>query len=261
MKVALCYSGLVRNFLDCINSHKQFIINKLNPDIFIHTWSKIGSNKLPHWYNSNYNVNQHIDEIELQKNLDIQQINTLYSPKQIVVEYPDIQHFYDRFYDNSYPSFFNNVMMHYGVCRSNTLKSDYEHTHNFKYDMVIRCRFDLFFEDVVFHNESINDIAHNNAIYLAPNENIDIPFTEAMKKLLEKQGIKYMPNDQFAYGNSSAMDYYSSVYNIFEKDYNFYYKHAEGILTQHLWTKNISEFNNIKINNSVKMRIQSRYWR
>jgi hypothetical protein len=256
MRVAICYSGLVRNFWDCIDSHKKLILDILKPDVFIHTWSKIGSNQSPHWYNHSYNLNQHIHEIGLQQELDVDQIENLYNPTKIIIENPDIKHFYDKFYCDTNPNFFNNVMMHYGIDCANRLKKQYEQTHNFKYDIVIRCRFDLYFESIVF-----DDIINHNTIYLAPNENMDNPFTESMKALLNKDGNKYMPNDQFAYGSSEAMDYYSSVYDVYEKDYDFYHKHPESILTQHLWTKNTSQFNNIQTNSSIKMRIQSRYWK
>lgn len=259
MRVALCYSGLTRNFWDCIESHRIHIFNKLNPDIFIHTWSKIGSNKSPHWYTDRYNFEEHTKEIIAQENLNVDFIIREYKPKKIVVEYPNIEYFYNTFFCQENPNFFNNVMMHYGINYANSLKTDYEKINNFKYDLVIRCRFDLFFENIIFEGTFIDGLK-NGTIYLAPNENMDRPFTEHMKKILNDVGTKYMPNDQFAYGNSEAMDYYSSVYMVYKTNFNTYIKHPEGVLSEHLWSKNLSIFKDIQVNDSIRMRLQSRYW-
>ena len=66
-------------------------------------------------------------------------------------------------------------MMYYSIYQSNNLKKQYEINYGFKYDIVIRCRFDLFFE----HLKLLTD----DSLYLAPNENIDRPFNNNKKNI------------------------------------------------------------------------------
>lgn len=261
MKVALCLSGLVRNYSDCYNTHKKFFIEALNADVFIHTWSKIGSNKLPHWYTQEYSLAKHKDSIAKQEDINKKDLLSKYNPKLIEIEYPNIEYFYNKFYQKDNEKFFNNVMMHYGINRANNLRIKYEKQNNITYDIVIRCRFDLFFEHFSIFEEKIKDCISNNTIYLPPNENIDSPFTQEMKQILKKEGHKFMPNDQFAYSSSLAMNYYSSIFEVFQKNYNLYVKHAEGTLSDHLWNKNESIYKSIKVDENIKMRIHSRRWR
>lgn len=266
MKIALCLSGLVRNYHECKESHIYFFIEKLNADVFIHTWSKVGSSQLPHWYNDGYTLEKHRESIKNQQDTNGQQIVEVYSPKNIEIEYPDIDYFYQNFnYQTStnekYYYFFNTIMMHYSIKKSNNLRKTYEKIHNFKYDIVIRCRFDLFFEKADLSFKNLKDCIENDTIYLPPNENTDNIFNENMKIMLENIGPSYMPNDQFAYSNAEAMDYYCSVFDIFQKDPDRYTKHPEEVLSQHLWKKNTSKYKNIKIDTSIKMNLQSRKWK
>lgn len=255
MKVALCYSGLVKNFNDCVDSHKKFIIDKFETDIFIHTWSKIGSKTLPNWYNDNYSLDKHIEATESQDSVDIKYFIDHIKIKKILIEYPDIRYFYNKFHDDNNQKFFNNCMMHYSINKANALKTEYESDNNFKYDMVIRCRFDLYFEKLIIENFI------SNTIYLPPNQNMDVKFDPRMLNLLKTQGFSYMPNDQFAYGCSDSMNYYSSIIDNIKNNFNYYTHHPEGVLSEHLWFKNHSMFKNIEINNNINMRIQSRYWK
>lgn len=48
MKVALCLSGQSRTFKRCFKSQKKHIIDRLNPDIFIHTWTFGGNRDILH---------------------------------------------------------------------------------------------------------------------------------------------------------------------------------------------------------------------
>jgi hypothetical protein len=234
MKVAICLSGQTRNWKSSYQSIKNQIIEKYNADVFIHTWDVFGK-MIPHHYIKNYNDN--FDEInyEFIKN---------YKPKKIQIDWPKYDTFKQKINESR---FYNTLMMWYSIDKSNQLRKEYEFENNIKYDIIIRCRFDLFFENFV-----INDV-NKNTIYLPPNENIDNPFTIEMKKMLLEMGTKYMPNDQLAYGVPDVMEYYCSVYDILNNNIYEYIHHPEGLLTQHLWEKN----NKIKveINDSILMKI------
>lgn len=270
MKVALCLSGQSRTFRQCLTSQRLQIIDKLKADVFIHSWSFKGDSRLFSSHDHRFKINDYKKYINYDRNIiPATKLVQAYNPKKILIEYPDADYFiskvrksdryvahgFDKLFD-SYDKYkwFNCLMMYYGIYMSNKLKKDYEEQRNFIYDMVIRCRMDLFFSYASF-DETLENIK-SNIIYLAPNENTDIVFNKGMKQELVKQGIKFMPNDQFAYGNSGAMDYYSSVYEYFAKDIDYYAHHGEGALTDHLWNKNTSMYKIIKTNPKIKMKIQ-----
>lgn len=238
MKVALCLSGQIRNWKNSFYSLEKEIIEKYKCDVFIHTWDTIG-NTVPHDYRPDFNFEHSIEKID-------KEVITKYKPKKIQIDNTD----YD-FFKNKIPNknrFYNTLMMWYGIYHSNKLKNEYEKERGIFYDVTIRTRFDTYFE----HFE-ISDFKPNT-IYLPPNNNIDNPFTLSMKDRLNQDGPSYMPNDQFAYGDAPSMDYYCMVYPIINKNIETYTNHPEGMLSQHLWSKNNT---NIlpEINYNIKMKI------
>ena len=235
MRTALCLSGQIRCSDRTIQSLKEKIIDKYNCDVFIHTWRDKG-HVVPHHYIENY---QH-----KYREIDYSFIEE-YNPKKIKIEYPNYNMFKVKTLNSR---FYNTLMMWYGIYQANELRKEYEIQNNVMYNCVIRCRFDLFFENFTI------PVLKNNTIYLPPNENINQPFSSQMRKMLERLGESYMPNDQFAYGNSSSMDYYCSIHKILSNDLNYYPHHPEELLSHHLWSKNKSKILP-KINNLIQMKI------
>ena len=76
---------------------------------------------------------------------------------------------------------------------SNNLKIKYEKENNFRYDVVIRCRFDI---DLISLNLDLSNLEPDK-IYVDGEIN---------------RGQPGVPNDQFAIGNSYVMDYYANLY-------------------------------------------------
>jgi hypothetical protein len=235
MKIALCLSGQTRNWITTYESIKKQIIEKYNVDVFIHTWDVKGQ-MVPHHFVNNYDDN--FDKIDY-KFIDF------YKPKKIQIDSPEYNTFKQKTYGGR---FYNTLMMWYSIHKSNQLRKEYEIENNIKYDLIIRCRFDLFFENFV-----INEI-NTNIIYLPPNENIDNPFEPEMKQTLLDVGPKYMPNDQLAYGTSDSMDWYCKIFEIIYSDIYKYIQHPEGLLTEYLWDESNKEFK-VEINNSILMKI------
>jgi hypothetical protein len=57
MKVAVCYSGMIRGFLDNIENHKEFLLSKYDCDVYLSFWDVYGYGYLPF---SRYKSDKHI---------------------------------------------------------------------------------------------------------------------------------------------------------------------------------------------------------
>jgi hypothetical protein len=173
MKVALLLSGALRDgdlYYDLL--HKN-LLSKYDVDIFIS-------------YSYDYTESEVPNDTELEK---------FYKPKMLrYLMYPN--HLYECI-DKclEYPSLpgvriDNFVKMLNGLKEVNMLKCIWEDLNNFKYDVVIRNRFDLQILD------EINLKLPNNSIYIP----IGWDWHDGY-------------NDLFAYGDSNSMDYYCSLYD------------------------------------------------
>lgn len=222
MKTALCLSGQTRTWKHTFATIQEKLIQPFNADVFMHTWSVQG-NKVP-------NPDLLDGFSHDTRPLDPAVISE-YNPKQAHIEYPDYEYFKGFIND---VRFYNVIMMHYSIYRSNLLKFEYEARYNFKYDLVIRCRFDSYFYYV--NIERTLPFLHNT-IFLAPNQSHGDEFSALRKRILFEEGIRYMPNDQFAYSSSEGMDYYSSLYPTLLKGPSIHDVplHAEGLLSYYLW--------------------------
>ena len=237
MKVALCLSGQTRNWMGCRDTIKKHIIEPLNADVFFHTWSVKGE-KIYDYHPPDYVINNFPIDGDLKE---------FYTPISSIIEVPN----YSEFKAITPTRYHNTLMMHYSIWKANELKKVYEDTNNMKYDLVIRCRFDL-----EFHKFDIVDTLPNivDTIYLPPNKNIDVTFPEPMEIALKLNGIIYMPNDQFGYGSSNGMDYYSKVWEVEKSNISAYMNHPEGSYTDHFWNKNTSKFK-VDVNPNIHMKI------
>src|ERR1039457_6129089 len=186
--IALCLSGHFRSYEKTFDTLQKSIIGPFNPDIFIFSWENLGFDGV--------RGDGHLSKTTL----DIKKINKLYNPKKILIE-PS-----KNWNATKYISRMGSGLRHpeilfgmfYGVYKSNQLKISFENENNFCYDIVIRVRPDIYFENSL---------------------NID-----ELKKCQESPSI-YFPkfgnysglNDQFCFGSSSEMNLYSELYNNLDK--------------------------------------------
>ena len=194
MKVAVCLSGHLRTYDKCIHSLMSHIVYPLKADTFIHTWGYIGNP---------YSTKGSIDHRHMRALTDVDKskVIKLYKPKKIIIEPGTVSPMPEK--DKQFLNQFTGPMydMFYSIKKSNDLKIEYENENHFKYDVVIRARFDQKF------NRSLDlkklDITHNNIFV----PNFGSWFQEGI-------------NDQFAVGSSYAIDvystYYDNVVNLFE---------------------------------------------
>ena len=216
MRTALLLSGNFRNGAECAQSIKNNLINPYNMDVFIdYTYNPFGLSEC-----------------------DYNQLVNIYNPISITYE-PTPQEFSDflKIYEEKVPNFkkytevneWSLFAMWYKLKRVNDLKSKYELEHNFKYDIVIKARFDIEILD------RINLIQRDNTIHIPIGWD-------------HRGGY----NDIFAYADSKSMDYYCSLF-----DYMIPYLdegtwlHPESLLKTHLDKSDISI-----MRNSMKMALR-----
>ena len=205
MKIAICISGLLRNYKETFNYFNNFIIKDLKPDIFLFT-----------------------DKYD-KKCLD------LYKPKDFGIQKGIIDDNYNFLNTHQSTIGINMVNNFYKISEVFKLKSKYELKNNFNYDLVIRCRFDSFFtEKINILNIGINDIIIPNLDFYvngiskyAINDNFGIGSSSVMniyssiydKLNLYKNDIIFHPETIIGY------NLYINNINIIKKPIKFQFYH------------------------------------
>ena len=190
MKVALCFSGQPR-YLD--QTHRYWrgsIIDRYNPDIFVHTWQDP----------TDSNRNQWIRHTVL----------SLYNPKSFAFETApqfDVSSFRDRIWPHRIlPA--AQFSQFTGVQRSQQLRQQWEKANSFVYDVVVRARFDWYLAHV--------DFEINRFINTARTPTLDGHQFQFRGQQLT--GI----SDQFAYGSSDLMTVYGdmvdNIHNLYHNE-------------------------------------------
>lgn len=203
-KTAICLSGHLRTFEKTINSFKRAFEPLKNYDVFIHTWDNLGFDP----------SRGDIGLANINTNNLRQKINEVYNPKVLTID-PYLNQNGDKYRFAASgvrdPGFV--LGMFYSLKQANLLKKNWEKSNNFKYDLVIRAR-----ADIIYDNQfSVQDILNLDSICI-PNH-----------------GWSGM-NDQFAFSNSKFMDIYSMCYDYID-DYimNMHVSfHPETIIKRHL---------------------------
>lgn len=245
MKIAVCYSGFLRNIHQTYTNTISKIGNKHEVDFFIHTW----------------NVDEYVDEInyadeviqpklmlcETQKSFERNPyhfINSYTTPEEYKTKLensgedkkffpvPSEENNFNfnkekevvKFgYYSSFP--YNFLSQFYSIHQAIGLKKIYEQKNGFVYDLVIRIRPDVFLQEKI-------DLLNLNSDILNV---FDAPF---------HGGTRLTVNDHFAAASSGLMDIYSECF-LFLPTYYFVYKIdfiQEIVLGKHL------EVNKIPIN-------------
>jgi hypothetical protein len=183
MKSAVCISGLSRTYKQTFSNFKKNVLQPLKElgdcDIFISIWSTKEINQI----NPNYS--------SFEDPSDINDIISKYRPKNIEIE--SFKEIKDNFLLSNWTNKkcpVNNVVKNdvlmaapasYKVMRCNQLKQNYEKLKNFKYDLVLRTRFDVEIDQIrpnEFDLSKINCLySYDNLIgdyfYISNSENDD----------------------------------------------------------------------------------------
>ncbi len=195
MKVAFCFCGQPRNVAKTLENIKESWGTHQKLDFFFHTWKPDGTTP----YRIDTPSDFYFKGIE---NYLIKKLNPIKYEfeEQIIFEkqYEDSPHWPTRSVFIPNPS--QNIQsFFYSLKKSNDLKREYEIENNFRYDCVIRCRFDYIFTK----QYNVRDF---DLDYL--NVKNDCKHTE------------YAINDHVAVSSSENIDVYCSVIDNLENYYN-----------------------------------------
>ena len=245
MKIAVCFSGTLRQFKTCHTPFKNHIVdaNKCDVDIFVSTWKS----KIRHF------KKQVVDDGNLDEMID------LYDPTLVNVEIYDDkkrQQLYtesrmDEFQNEAQKfhsckklhrkdkcrfcgsnNIHNQIGQLYNIWKANELRKQHEKDTGIKYDLVIRTRFDNYFFD------SLTDFEAERTC----NGSVWIPY--GYDDLPEYGGGV---NDQFAIGTGESMDAYSNMYPNMYKYSMKHCKTKQGYGVPHRTIVDACEENGIKV--------------
>lgn len=190
MSVALCLSGQSRFVHEGYKLLSKNLIGFEDFDIFIHTWKDNQYNKVLDLYNTKDHV------IEYQRyNIMLGEVDVDYTQR------------------NAGSGNFVHYSMFYSIWKANDLKSKYESKNNFKYDCVIKSRFDVALFDKI--NVLDEDLSFINSPDVCGNPKVI--------------------SDWFNFSSSKNMDLYLDVYNNMQnyKKEGVRMNSGEELLTHH----------------------------
>jgi len=241
MKTAVILHGIAKYWYRSLNSiYRYFDIN--NTDVFIHMWH-MGDEWVKKLNSGNssdivFSPHAYLDYRDLSQD----EIQRYYQPKKYLVE--DINQFNNHFNklrdelvkectDGISESHSRNnslISMYYGLYKSDQLRRQYEIENNFKYDVVVKMRFDSNVLDE--HGNFDNEFAEH--LIVTPNVlNIPIGFDY-------KDGDNPAINNNFWIGDSDTTYVASQVYlNMLSIAKQIKIYSSETFFGQHLINNNI----------------------
>lgn len=195
MKIALCLSGYYNNAVDPESGDNGFlyiedtIINKYNPDVFIHSWEPDREVYLKELYNPIY--------ITCEKQKDF---------SEVMKDNNISQEYFDEGFDREFSPFANckissTLSFLYSRMCSIRLAEIYQFKRKFKYDIIITARFDLSQRDKNWTGKyKVSSMTFNpeldmNLVYSAMWDQLNAGYA-----------------DQWFYSNSDNMSILASAY-------------------------------------------------
>lgn len=159
MKLAVCYSGMFRNFLQCVKNHKKMFFNNYDCDFYFNFWDVYGHGSVAKRYDSS--DHDKISEV------DIQHAIQAYNPKKFNFESFDIyeeqiicnNRFVNKSSGQPHPK--NVLSMFYKIKKTYEMVS----SSNIEYDVIVRMRADTLFETPV---NLVNNICEST-VYVNDN--------------------------------------------------------------------------------------------
>lgn len=230
MRIAVCFSGQIRTGGKCFLNIKKFL-GELYPfcDFFMHTWD--GNTHAP----TICEIPEIFTDIDEK---DIDEIRALYKPIKFVVE-----NFHEAFKTTAhmYPTIpFNGRF--YSWEKSVNYKREYEELYNFKYDYVLKLRYDILFSPVTNLVNLIDGLKGNE---------FGVESTEEGKAI----------SDFFFISDSKIMDVASKWDSVHHKEYKAIHNSYPDHVNEHELIIQYLKENDISINdfNSQEKQLATIY--
>ncbi len=233
MRVAICFSGMPRNFKSVFDSHKKYVFDVLKDngfdyDIFIHTWdNKVHYAKyMPDEGNINEIVDLYKPVSYRQDVYDKNKMDELYFSSKIdkyrehietkgFTEWQKRQNDISDWWGGGLLTH-NTTSLFHGLREVNNLRKKYESENNFKYDIIIKTRFD----NMIFDKLNVKTLCNeSNSVFcpLGYEPVKDLPvekFADADVVMKKRESLGTV-NDIFAVGSRDAMNKYMTLYDRF----------------------------------------------
>lgn len=217
MRIALCLSGQPRGLVGGCEMLKEILMKPNNiTDVFVHTWYDPALDGMP-FGSSQPHLNGYIGTY-LEKSDEY--IKTQLNPIKFIAELPrdmvEFSHLQDvpgRANQKALASMF------YSVTKCNDLKNQYEKENDFKYDVVIRSRFDHTYHTSIPIRDFF-DPNERDAVYVPYNHQ----YMRDHHYLTANSGLPYASmSETFIIASSENMDKVCGVFPNFEKIYTDVY--------------------------------------
>lgn len=227
-KIALLITGTTRNYVQNYPTWKKYLLDIYHVDIFFHTYDVVGYQK---------QENKLITP-DMTQYVDIKTVVSLIKPIKYKVD--NLEHMLSFFRNTMPTTFTNKSVAHpefikaqlYSIFQANLLKKEHEKSNNFKYDLVIKIRFDTLFRSA-FDKTDLNLIKSNNKIILCGNPGITkmtfkngcfncIQNLNNLKKISCKNHTPI--SDIVVISNSQNIDVYADSYITYDRFMNSVYK-------------------------------------
>ena len=196
MRIAVCFSGQIRTGVEASENIIRYL-GEFYPfcDFFIHTWDV--NQNIQYCGSRIFTPEEKVSKETLLK------IKKIYNPNKMVVEK------FSKLKDAISPVGDSQKYLWYSFNKSIQYKKEYEEKNNFKYDIVIKLRFDIIFDQErrFFKNFKLISNKMDDTIYVE-NE----PLIGDINKNLE------FIDDVFFFGSSKNMDIKSEYYDIIFND-------------------------------------------
>jgi len=204
MKIGLVLFGNLRSFRNTLSSFdlfKKTLEQTGSVDVFCHTWD-IEESVTSSWWKENKGDNPPTPTVNRQE------IEEAYHPVKLIIE-PSIQFDESAYKINASIPVAGILSMLHTQRRAFELLKEYEEENKFRYDVIIKTRFDLLYELSPEFNKQVTDCLSSNCVYL-PSSN---PYELAGSS-----------SDIFALGSRSEMEKYFSFCSNFQKATEYYFK-------------------------------------
>ena len=199
MKVAICFSGQIRNLDKTFQSIDQLFQNSFeNYKIFAHIPKDKSSSKFNDYFPSSVTL--------------IENDQYFIGTKLKANQFKSVKHKFNSLRKARHA----HMLQLYGIFKANELKIKYEDKHSFKYDWVMRCRSDL-----KFYSEKININELNNSNVYTANFH-------------QFEGI----NDRLVLSSSENMDIFCDLFN-YLKNESIEGFNAETIFKNYMYKKKL----------------------